>query len=256
MKSLMSFCVASILLASCANTTKTSNVQQKESLTGSWELTTLDGKKVSAEKPVYLQLGADNTVSGFVGCNSVSGTYSVQNAYQIKFSNLATTRATCQDQSLENDLLQTLNTVNFFTVKDGQLMVTIGRRAPMALFTKVNKPEVVNKYWKLVELDGKKVQMAANQEREQYFILRNDGSFNGFGGCNLFGGTYQLLSGNRIKFEQNMAATLRACPDVSVNETEMFQVFLQANNYTLSNGKLYLNVGNRMPLAVFEAVYF
>ena len=48
---------------------------------------------------------------------------------------------------------------------------------------------------------------------------------------------------------------MMACPDVAVNEADFLEVFELADNYTIVNDVLSLNVGRRAPLAVFEAVY-
>ncbi len=115
---------------------------------------------------------------------------------------------------------------------------------------------IVNKYWKLVTLEGQNITMAANQERESYFMLKADSNrVTGFAGCNNFTGTYTLETGCRIRFSQ-MATTMKACPDVDVNEGEFLKVFELADNYTLNADTLSLNVGRRAPLAVFHAVYF
>ena len=115
---------------------------------------------------------------------------------------------------------------------------------------------IINKYWKLITLEGQKVTMSKNQEREAHFILKQEhNSITGFAGCNAFGGTYTLEPGWRIRFSQ-MAATLRACPDVDFNEHQFLKVFELADNYTVRGDTLSLNVGRRAPLAVFEAVYF
>ena len=98
--------------------------------------------------------------------------------------------------------------------------------------------------------------MAKNQERERYFTLKTDQNrVTGFAGCNTFNSTYTLEKGNRIRFSP-MAATLKACPDVAVNEQEFFEVFSLADNYTVQNDTLSLNVGRRAPLAIFKAVLF
>lgn len=115
---------------------------------------------------------------------------------------------------------------------------------------------IINKYWKLITLEGQKITMSENQEREAHFILKPEqNSITGFAGCNAFGGTYTLEPGWRIRFSQ-MAATLKACPDVDFNEHEFLKVFELADNYTIHSDTLSLNVGRRAPLAVFEAVYF
>lgn len=134
----------------------------------------------------------------------------------------------------------------------------MGRRAPLAIFKKVQKPTdgITEKYWKLKTLEGKEVKMAKNQEREVYFMLKNDDNrVTGFAGCNIIMGTYSLEDGNRIRFSQ-MATTLMACPDVDFNESEFLKIFELADNYRITGDKLELNVGRRAPLAVFEAVYF
>ena len=48
---------------------------------------------------------------------------------------------------------------------------------------------------------------------------------------------------------------MKICPDVDVNESDFLKVFELADNYTISEDILTLNVGRRAPLAVFEAVY-
>lgn len=113
--------------------------------------------------------------------------------------------------------------------------------------------EIVGTHWKLIQLEGQDVKMADNQKKEIYFVLKSEGKkVEGFAGCNSINGTYTLEEGQRIHFSQ-MAVTLRACPDVAINENDYLQVFELADNYTIHNGELTLNVGKRAPLAVFKA---
>lgn len=113
---------------------------------------------------------------------------------------------------------------------------------------------IVGTHWKLIKLEGQDVKVAKNQEKEIYFTLEADGNqVQGFAGCNTLNGTYALEDGQRIRFSQ-MSVTLRACPDVAVDESQYLQVFELADNYTINDGELALNVGRRAPLAVFKAV--
>lgn len=115
--------------------------------------------------------------------------------------------------------------------------------------------QIAGKYWKLIKLEGKKVEMVENQEREIFFTLNaDDNTVGGFAGCNSITGEYELEEGNRIRF-LNMGITMMICPEVAINESEFMQVFELTNNYTIHNDTLSLNVGRRAPLAVFEAVY-
>ena len=121
----------------------------------------------------------------------------------------------------------------------------------------VNNDQVITeKYWKLIKLEGQDVKMVENQEREINFMLKtNDNTVGGFAGCNSITGEYELEEGNRIHFK-NMGMTMMMCPDVDVNESEFMEVFELADNYTIHNDTLELNVAKRAPLAVFVAVYF
>lgn len=116
--------------------------------------------------------------------------------------------------------------------------------------------DITEKYWKLLVLEGKPASMTENQEKEIYFTLKtNEDRVVGFAGCNTITGNYTLEAGSRIRFH-NMAATMKACPDLAVDENEFLQVFELTDNYTIRNDTLNLNVGRRAPLAVFLAVYF
>lgn len=186
------------------------------------------------------------------------GSYEVSGGLQVSFSSIATTRRACPetDDWNEMEFNQMLEEANNYTINGDKLMLNVGKRASLAVFVKTEEKGIANKYWKLIKLDGKTVQMAATQEREQYFILRHNNAVTGFAGCNLFSGSYTLEKSKlRIKFS-DMLSTLRACPGVEVDESEFLQVFELADNYALNGDTLMLNVGRRAPLAVFEAVYF
>ena len=248
---------AVVILASCKTGIQSPDMKS-DNLNQKWELNMLDGQNVMASSPIYIEFLKDNKVAGFIGCNRVTGSYTVMNKTQIKFNQLAATRMMCApaEMAMETKVLEMLNTTDNFTISEGKLMLNVGRRAPLATFIAMSDNEIVNKYWKLKTLEGMAVTMKPNQEKEQFFMLRSDGTLSGFAGCNLFNGEYEIMKGNRISIKRNMAMTLRACPDVNVDEMAFMNIFDQADNYTINGDVLQLNVGKRAPLAVFEAVYF
>lgn len=133
--------------------------------------------------------------------------------------------------------------------------VLIGCNSAKVKKTETSSNKITEKYWKLKTLEGKDISMAENQEREIFITLKSEGNkIVGFAGCNSLSGEYTLEEGNRIRFK-NIAVTMKACPDVKLNESEFLQIFKLADNYTINNDLLSLNVGRRAPLAVFEAVY-
>lgn len=145
-------------------------------------------------------------------------------------------------------------TVNPKELKDIQVLETI--KAGKSIFMKEIENEIVNKYWKLKTLEGQAVIMTESQEREQFFMLKIDGTFSGFGACNSFKGQYHLEEGNRIRFNENIAVTMMHCGDLSEKEAEFLEVLKLTDNYTINGDVLSLNIGRRAPLATFEAVYF
>lgn len=74
----------------------------------------------------------------------------------------------------------------------------------------------------------------------------------GFGGCNHFSGSFELASGNRIRFSK-LAATLMACPDSNVEQAFM-EVLGTADSYHLGDSELVLHRARMAPLARFRAV--
>ncbi len=111
---------------------------------------------------------------------------------------------------------------------------------------------IAEKYWKLVELNGKPV---PTLEREPHMILKADGRVNGFGGCNAFTGDYKLDAATlRLSFGQ-IASTMMACAAGMEVEQAFHEVLRNADSFALDGDRLVLNRARMAPLARFEAVY-
>jgi heat shock protein HslJ len=115
-------------------------------------------------------------------------------------------------------------------------------------------PEITNKYWKLIELNGATLTPLDKQRSELHINLHVDGNrLTGSGGCNNFTGSYELKDGNRIRFAQ-IASTKMACIDMS-NEDSFLKMLNIADNYIVKGDTLILNKARMSPLARFVAVY-
>ncbi|WP_140485206.1 META domain-containing protein [Flavobacterium sp. GSA192] len=115
--------------------------------------------------------------------------------------------------------------------------------------------EIVEKYWKLIEIRGQKVTADDFASKEPHLILKSaDNRVTGNGGCNSFFGTYELQANlNRISFSK-MGSTKMACMKPTV-ENEFLNVLETVDNYTVKNDTLQLNKARMAPLAKFVAVY-
>ena len=262
---LFTIALAALTLFSCGvNQNKNMSVNNEIKITDTkWVLETLEGQKINSlqnGKEVSFTLNTvENRVSGFAGCNNFFGIYTLEEGNRIRFSTMGATRMACPEGAFnENKYLEIFNLADNYTINGDRLELNIGRRAPLAVFKKAKTAAepIVEKYWKLIKLEGKDIKMVENQEKEIFFMLKTDENrVTGFAGCNTILGSYSLEEGNRIRFS-NMGSTMMACPDVNFNEADFLKIFQIADNYSIDGDTLSLNVGRRAPLAVFEAVYF
>lgn len=118
-----------------------------------------------------------------------------------------------------------------------------------------NPSEIVEKYWKLIEIRGQKVTAENFASKEPHLILKStDNRVTGNGGCNSFFGTYELqANANRISFSK-MGSTRMACLKPTV-ENDFLNVLETVDNYTVKNDTLQLNKARMAPMAKFVAVY-
>jgi heat shock protein HslJ len=83
-------------------------------------------------------------------------------------------------------------------------------------------------------------------------LLLADGQAGGMGGCNSYGGTYEVENGN-ISFHE-ITSTLRACADQRVTEQEQryFQTLETAESFELEGNLLRITYDNGAGMLVFE----
>jgi len=142
---------------------------------------------------------------------------------------------------------------NTLTQLDMQGQKVTGERATDYVLTKANYA-IVEKYWKLTELNGKPVVMDSAFGREPHIILKDhDNRVNGFAGCNSLSGYYEVRSMDRISFSK-IATTKMACPKLDL-ETEFLKALESADNFNVNGDELILNKARMAPLARFKTVY-
>lgn len=145
---------------------------------------------------------------------------------------------------------------NYFTKISLLFVVLLSFSCNSSKKTIVDKPyDIVEKYWKLIEIRGQKVTADNFASKEPHLILKStDNRVTGNGGCNSFFGTYELQANfNRISFSK-IGSTKMACMKPTV-ENEFLNILETVDNYTVKNDTLQLNKARMAPMAKFVAVY-
>jgi len=111
----------------------------------------------------------------------------------------------------------------------------------------VRDPAIEDKSWKLVEVRGQPLESG----KASLTLRADDSVASGNASCNTFNGRYAIKNGQRIRFERNMAVTMMACPDMSI-EAAVLETLQQVDNYAVGqDGSLSLSRARMAPLARF-----
>lgn len=104
--------------------------------------------------------------------------------------------------------------------------------------------------WKLTELNGQPV--AETNRPAHISFSAGDHRVSGSGGCNSFGGAYELRPGNRIYISQ-VVHTMMACQSGMDVDNGLMTALNSADSYTVSGNALILNSADTAAIAEFTA---
>ncbi len=114
--------------------------------------------------------------------------------------------------------------------------------------------DLTNTYWKLTQLGGQAVVISEEQSKEAYLQLQTDGKAKGFGGCNMFNGSYQH-KGNDLSFGP-LISTKKACMLGMDTETKFMQVLSKVHYFSIHKETLSVLDSKKQKIAEFKAIYF
>lgn len=121
----------------------------------------------------------------------------------------------------------------------------------VAVVVAESTPALVGTPWRLVEVNGFAVDAAASG-RDVYLVLQeSENLFGGFGGCNRFGGSYDLAD-DRLTF-QSIRSTKMACPETMELEARFMRALNQVATWKTSEQQLRFFAEDGTVLAVFES---
>ena len=220
-----------------------------DSLAGTdWDLVSLDSTEVG--NGLTLLFSAD-TVSGSDGCNSFSGSYTVENGMLVIDGNsLIVTRMACPDSDSEmaQRYISALFTAGHFTLENDQLKVTTDEGELLYMMAK--SAELSNIQWQLSGLnDGNSITYMKIDKN--IIMVLDSHQVSGHSGCNSFNGEV-TIDGNQLSFG-SLASTLMLCSEDDVNEREAeFLATLNAvASYEIVRQTLNLYDANENLMATF-----
>ena len=112
---------------------------------------------------------------------------------------------------------------------------------------------IQEKYWKLIELNGKPVSVDSNFRKEPHLFLKeNQNLFAGNGGCNNISGQYKLTNPDSVSFSK-VISTMMACPALD-RESSFLKMLSKVRTYRVSGDRLiFLDVAKNS-IAVFKSM--
>lgn len=203
-----------------------------------WYLSEVNQKQVRSEggRSAYLAFspGQVNTVAGFTGCNRLSGTFTINGNYEIKFSPLAVTKMAClNDDQTERLFLPAIAKANRWQV-DNNVLKFFDGETEVAKFTAVETTtSKLDGNWKLNYISGIRIAFDGLYPEKKPFIRFELGNaiISGNTSCNGFSSKY-TLKGNAIKFDSPLS-TMMACP--GEGEKTFTSMLMKVNRYALSD---------------------
>lgn len=119
--------------------------------------------------------------------------------------------------------------------------------------TMVNTP-LRGIYWKLITLLGQPVNAASSTAKEAFIKFNIDGkSVGGNGGCNTFGGSYDITDSSHLSFGPIMS-TKMYCDDAKF-ENVFFNLLSRTDSYLINGDTLFLRNAGMDSTAKFVADY-
>lgn len=99
-----------------------------------WKLVELNGKAVdnTTNKDYYINFDSKSgKFEAFTGCNKITGTFFMKAAKKLGFSKVNATKKTCENSSLENDFIKTIQKTDNYMIENKGTMLHFhsGKRA-------------------------------------------------------------------------------------------------------------------------------
>lgn len=229
-----------ITAQSCKTLKKTDSTTTRK-ISGTWVLKSFNGQdanKIFTRKLPTLNIDQTTSqISGFGGCNGISGTFSYKMGV-FSAPNMISTMMFCEDASQEPQLVKMLGETNKVEVINGILTFRQNGKV-VAEYTKGIDPESLKGEWSLQSINGKDASSLFGQERfPSIDFFTSENKISGNAGCNRYNATYQL-EGTLLTVGP-VASTRMTCQHIDGENqfikalSETSSIVVSANTITLS----------------------
>ena len=208
-----------------------------------WVLGTLADTPLPSGTPITLQF-AFVKAAGFGGCNQYSASYSSDGASTLTFGAIAATRMACAGgDAFESAYFAALERVRKYVI-EGSTLILSGESGGALLTYGAAAPASVEGPWMVTAVNngaGGVSSVPAGISAAMSFL--NDGTMEGFGGCNDFGGPY-TVDGDSITIGPLMS-TMKACSDdINAFESQFMTALANSTQWSVNAGTLDLRDGD------------
>ena len=217
-----------------------------------WQLTSLGDSSPLAEKPITLEFGEKNRLSGSSGCNRYMGSFSTKgNQFSIK-SPMGSTMMACPEDLMkqEQQFLQALSAGTTYKINaDGELEIQYreGSRnkrlkfSPLKTSSADQKMALENTSWQLMATE----QSLPKTEKPITLTFSENNRLAGSSGCNRYMGSFKV-NGNQFEIKSPLASTRMACPEALMQREKQFlEALSAAKRYQINNkGELEIQYGS------------
>jgi heat shock protein HslJ len=209
----------------------------------SWRLVGLPGQAAATLATLERDVTAKfegGRVTGFAGCNSFTGSYTLKEN-RVTVGVLAGTMMACPEpaMSLERAFHKALTGTFSYAVKGDRLSLTADSGALLA-FDKEAAATLEGGSWEVTGYNNGRQAVVSAIADTRLTVAFEKGAVTGQAGCNTFRATYST-DGNRITVGP-AAATRKMCGDaVMTQEREFLKALETATTWTIDAGLLHLH---------------
>lgn len=217
-----------------------------------WQLTAMGTAGAPAEiaddTVITLEFPTAQDIAGYGGCNGYSGTVQADDAV-ISFNEVIATLMACEDSIVmdqEMMFFDLLPAMTGFEIGDGRLVLTSEDGLQQMQFVPSGAYALRRTRWQLSGFTSGGESKTPLEGASITLEFDTATDVGGSGGCNSFGGTYEVED-DEINFGE-LASTLMACEDEALMDQEawFFETLAMVERYDIEAGELVLHTADGM----------